>query len=71
MHDTWLQEEPVKKKAKKAEATPKANGAADDGASRTIFMKNMPFSADEDAIKDFFSDCGETTEIRIGESTPP
>ncbi len=65
---------PAAKKAKTengAVKTKPAAAAADAGAaqgSRTIFIKNLPWSADEAMLSDFFSECGPIAETRIGEA---
>ena len=35
--------------------------------SSTVFVKNLPWSADEDTIAEFFADCGTVANVRIGE----
>ena len=37
--------------------------------SSTVFVKNLPWSADEDTIAEFFADCGTVANVRIGERT--
>jgi RNA recognition motif-containing protein len=44
-------------------ATPASAG----GASSTIFVGNLPWSATEDDIANLFADCGEVKGVRIGE----
>ncbi|KAL4434185.1 hypothetical protein ABPG75_000626 [Micractinium tetrahymenae] len=60
------EEEEKKPAAKKQKA---ADGSAVDvsaaSGSRTIFMKNLAWSADEDAIRSFFDGCGEIAEVRV------
>ena len=34
--------------------------------STTIFIKNLPWSAVEDEIYEFFKECGEAVNVRIG-----
>ena len=34
--------------------------------STTIFIKNMPWSATEESIREFFAPAGEVVEVRIG-----
>jgi hypothetical protein len=46
-------------------ATPASAG----GASSTIFVGNLPWSATEDDIAGLFADCGEVKGVRIGECT--
>jgi nucleolin len=58
-------EEPPKKKAKK-EAKPDVDVSAAQG-SKTIFVKNLPWSAGEDELAEFFGDCGAVAEVRVGE----
>ena len=43
----------------------KADVSAANGSS-TIFVKNLPWSADEDTIAEFFGDCGTVANVRIG-----
>ena len=47
---------------------PKVDVSAANGSS-TVFVKNLPWSADEDTIAEFFADCGTVANVRIGE--PP
>lgn len=66
-----LQEEEEKPAAKKQKgndgaAVPPTPAAGAEG-SRTIFMKNLAWKADEDSIREFFSECGEIASVRIGE----
>ena len=64
--------QPVKKAKKndgaaapKAAAKPEANVGAANG-SRTIFCKNLPWSATDEDLAGFFADCGSVSECRIG-----
>lgn len=50
--------------AKKAKTEDMDDSAA--GGSSTVFIKNLPWSATDDDLAAFFSDCGEIAEIRIG-----
>ena len=72
--------EPAGKKRKAdtdAAATPKKSKQADGSAanvdasaaqgSRTIFCKNLPWSATEDDLAGFFADCGTVVDVRLGE----
>ena len=34
--------------------------------SSTVFIKNLPWSATEDQIYEFFQECGEAVNVRIG-----
>lgn len=34
--------------------------------SRTVFVKNLPFSATEGQIADFFGNCGQVESVRLG-----
>jgi nucleolin len=54
-----VQAQPQEKKAKTDVSA--ANG------SSTVFVKNLPWSADEDTIAEFFGDCGTVANVRIGE----
>ena len=45
---------------------PKVDASAANGSS-TVFVKNLPWSADEDTIAEFFADCGTVANVRIGE----
>jgi hypothetical protein len=54
-----LVKEPVAKKAK-------VDVSAAQGSS-TIFIKNLPWSADDAMLTDFFGECGNVTSVRIGE----
>ena len=64
---------PAAKKAKAENGVAKTKPAAaavDTGAaqgSRTIFIKNLPWSADEAMLNEFFTECGTIAETRIGE----
>jgi len=49
-----------------AQKKPKVDASAAQGSS-TVFVKNLPWSADEDTIAEFFGDCGTVANIRIGE----
>lgn len=52
------------KPAKKAKTSEVDTSAAQ--GSTTIFIKNMPWSATEESIREFFSPAGEVVEVRIG-----
>lgn len=58
---------PAAKKQKTAEAapTPTAGPGGDAAGSKTVFIKNLPWSADEDALGQFFAECGELASVRI------
>ena len=49
-----------------AQKKSKVDASAAQGSS-TVFVKNLPWSADEDTIAEFFGDCGTVANIRIGE----
>ncbi len=51
--------EPVAKKAK-------VDVSAAQGSS-TIFIKNLPWSADDNMLTEFFGECGNVMSVRIGE----
>ena len=58
-----------------APAAKKAKGAKDADVSAalgstTVFIKNLPWAADDDAIYEFFKECGEAVNVRIGKRTP-
>ena len=64
--------QPVKK-AKKNDgaAAPKAAAKSDvdtskTNGSKTVFSKNLPWGATEEQLSNFFADCGEVTDCRIG-----
>ena len=59
---------PAAKKAKTENGAQKTKAADTTAAqgSRTIFVKNLPWSADEAMLNDFFSGCGAVSETRIG-----
>lgn len=61
-------QEPVKPAAKKAKAGKDVDVSAAQG-STTVFIKNLPWAAGEDELYEFFKDCGEAVEIRVGESS--
>jgi hypothetical protein len=42
---------------------PQASGVA--GGTKTIFVKNIAWSVDEDIISEFFKDVGEITDVRL------
>ena len=56
---------PAKPAPKKAKAGKDADVSAAQG-STTIFIKNLPWSATEDELYEFFKACGEAVEVRIG-----
>jgi RNA recognition motif. (a.k.a. RRM, RBD, or RNP domain) len=57
---SWTQAaKPAAKKAK-AEDDSAAQG------SSTVFVKNLPWSASDEDLANFFADCGEVAEVRIG-----
>lgn len=58
-------DEEEEKPAKKAKTSEVDTSAAQ--GSTTIFIKNMPWSATEESIREFFSVAGEVVEVRIGE----
>lgn len=45
------------------------NGGGDGDApvSSTVFVGNLPWSATEDELREFFAECGEIVSVRIGE----
>lgn len=53
-------------------ANKKAKGGDDSAAqgSTTVFIKNLPWSATDEELANFFADCGEVTEVRIGAHLP-
>ena len=51
--------------AKKPKAAKDADVSAAQGSS-TVFIKNLPWSATEDQIYEFFQECGEAVNVRIG-----
>ena len=53
---------PAPKKAK----TAAKSDAQEEGGSVSIFLKNLPWKASEDDIADFFKDCGEVVDVRLG-----
>ncbi len=52
----------AKPAAKKAKAE---DDSAAQGSS-TVFVKNLPWSATDEDLANFFADCGEVAEVRIG-----
>ena len=68
LHPGTLQEaeldEAEAKPAKKAKTSEVDTSAAQ--GSTTIFIKNMPWSATEESIREFFAPAGEVVEVRIG-----
>jgi hypothetical protein len=56
-----LQEAPKKKQRLETGSQPTSQ------EGDTIFVGNLPYTADEDAIKAHFGDCGEVVSVRIGE----
>ncbi|KAI9330471.1 hypothetical protein DFJ73DRAFT_648275, partial [Zopfochytrium polystomum] len=63
------EEKPVsKKRAAESAAQPAAKKTKSDDAAEpatTIFIGNLPWSADEDSIAAEFADCGEVTSVRL------
>lgn len=55
------------KKAKQADGSAANVDASAAQGSRTIFCKNLPWSATEDDLAGFFADCGTVVEVRLGE----
>ena len=51
--------------AKPEPVTPAAATADDDPDERSIFVKNVDFSADEPALTDHFKECGEIVRVTI------
>lgn len=41
------------------------NGSANTAESQNIIVRNLPFSVDEDSLRDAFNDCGEIKGVRI------
>lgn len=41
------------------------NGPANTAESQNIIVRNLPFSVDEDSLRDAFNDCGEIKGVRI------
>lgn len=64
---TFLPQQPAAKKQRVDVNGTAATPAAAAGASSTIFVGNLPWSADQDSIAALFADCGEVTSVRIGE----
>jgi hypothetical protein len=56
-----LQEAPKQK----AKAAPQADVSRAQGSS-TIFVKNLPWSADSDSLAEFFAECGPVANVRVG-----
>lgn len=61
--DCMLQDKPLPKKAKTQ--APKVDVSAAQGSS-TVFVKNLPWSANEESLTEFFSDCGAVASVRVG-----
>ena len=55
------------KKAKQADGSAANVDASAAQGSRTIFCKNLPWSATEDDLAGFFADCGTVVDVRLGE----
>ena len=60
------EEEPAPAPKKAKTAAKSDAGAAEEGGSVSIFLKNLPWKASEDDIADFFKDCGEVVDVRLG-----
>lgn len=43
------------------------NGGGDEPASATVFVGNLPWSATEEELREFFAECGDINSVRIGE----
>jgi cold-inducible RNA-binding protein len=43
----------------------KVKSSGDREMKNQLFVGNLPFSANEDDLRDFFSSCGEVTEVRM------
>ena len=54
------------KKAKQADGSAANVDASAAQGSRTIFCKNLPWSATEDDLAGFFADCGTVVDVRLG-----
>lgn len=54
---------PAPKKQKAADGSAVDASAAN--GSKTIFIKNLPWAADEDALREFFAEAGPIAEVRI------
>ncbi|KAG0612615.1 hypothetical protein M758_6G041800 [Ceratodon purpureus] len=75
--DDSEEDEPVKKSgAKPAESDEESEEEvqvktpakqASEGGSKTIFIKNLAWAADQDVVSEFFSDCGTVTDVRIAQ----
>lgn len=50
---------------KNSQAVTPARGATGGGGSKTVFVKNLAWSVDEDSVQEFFSDAGEIKEVRL------
>ncbi|BDA49158.1 Nucleolin 2 [Coccomyxa sp. Obi] len=61
--DEEEEDEPLPKKAKTQ--APKVDVSAAQGSS-TVFVKNLPWSANEESLTQFFSDCGAVASVRVG-----
>lgn len=59
----WQEEAPLKKKARSD--GPKVDVSAAQGSS-TVFVKNLPWSADEHSLREFFGECGAVASVRVG-----
>ncbi|CAI7931527.1 unnamed protein product [Closterium sp. NIES-54] len=66
------EEKPAKKvkaetpvKAAAPAAAPTTPSTPGEEEITTLFVKNLPFSADQDTIAEFFADCGEVSDVRI------
>jgi nucleolin len=60
------QEEPAAKK-QRVEVN---DGGDAEPASATVFVGNLPWSATEEELREFFAECGEINSVRIGEGAP-
>jgi nucleolin len=43
------------------------NGGAAGGESSTVFVGNLPWSATEESLREYFAECGEMGAVRLGE----
>ena len=56
---------PKKAKADKEAAAPKEAAPAAGGGSCTVFVKNLPWAADDASLRDYFAEAGPVVSVRI------